>query len=322
MKSWIALFFMLGLGQTFAGAAFIDFEQKLIFPEELGGMTFDRVEKYSNEALGYSLFYAKGDTFQAEVSISNLGHDTIVDGHTAAEKAQISKRLKIMLERQQDNKEISDLRRRGSNIVPNKGPLRFAYTVFQYKNAEGDQRLHAVYATGARDNYIKIEFVFDLTAGKQGSAMADKMQAQLVKLLRSRPNNQALLLSACDVLLLNPTSYGGQRSAQYVMGEAEKMGNLNIYPELFAWPDGWRTPKNANLLIAAYFAGMMKVVVPKKLDSGGDAEAFMAMISAYETMRANETIEVIPKLDEWAKAPNKRVLFNQLMVEFEYQHAE
>ena len=77
---------------------------------------------------------------------------------------------------------------------------------------------------------------------------------------------------------------GGLTAAQHLLAKTKTMGNLNVYTHLFVWPTGYYSkPKNADLLIAGYFAGMLQVVVPKKLE-------------------------------EWAKHPDRRALFDQLLI--------
>ena len=99
---------------------------------------------------------------------------------------------------------------------------------------------------------------------------------------------------------------------------AQTQGNLEVYDLLFAWPGGYRKPKNADLLMAAYFAGMLKVVVPENLESGGAEEAFHAMLSAYETMRAQDQIKSISKFDEWLKVEDLAARYKKALVDCDY----
>lgn len=321
MKAWsIVLFWTVGLTNVFADTAFIDFDLGLVFPQKLGGMMCDRVEKYDNGALGYTVFYGQGD-FSAEISVYNLGREAIADGHARDNVSVVFQSVEGLQKRDQEQGEISNVRKRGSVVVPQKGDIQFANTVYQYlvpRVADGltnsIPRIQSVYVTGALNNFFKVQFHFDVDKNKQARAMADGMVGKLVSMMKAKPSAEELLLAACDATLYNPADYGGRTAAQYVFSKAQAMGNLNVYTHLFVWPDGYRKPKTADLLIAAYFAGMLKVVVPQQLEAGGEHEAFAAMLQAYSAMRERDDIESIPQLDEWVEAPDKRVLFDELLL--------
>jgi hypothetical protein len=299
-----------------AGPAFIDYELNWIFPQNLGGLPYEAAEKYNNPALGYSVFYKQGTSFDAVVSVYNLGRTAIPDGCKGEGVDLVLQSVESALEMRQEKSGIAGLKKRGSTVVPRQGDIQFASTVFQYAEGQTNtvQKIKSAYVTGFRGNFVKLEFTFDLLEGSKARTMADEMVDQLIEVFKGQPDEQALLLASCAAVLHDPAGHGGRTAAQRVMAKAQTMGNLNVYTHLFVWPDGYGKPKNADLLIVAYFAGMLPVVVPQQLEEGGAVEAFAAMLGAYQIMRAKEQIDPIPEFDEWAKHPDKKALFNQLMI--------
>ncbi len=145
--------------------------------------------------------------------------------------------------------------------------------------------------------------------------MANEMMVQLSQMVKAAPSDDDLLMAACSVFLNDPYSFGGLSSAKYLMDKAGAMDELSVYSHLFIWPTGyWGKPKNADLLIAAYFAGMLQVVIPQQLEEGGDFEAFIAMLEVYEKLRSKDQIGEISKVGEWAKTSDKRALYDQLLI--------
>ncbi|VGO17316.1 hypothetical protein PDESU_05912 [Pontiella desulfatans] len=318
---WVALLLcMTGLHAAFGDAAYVDYELKLVFPAKLGGMDCEKVEKYNNEDLGFSLFYQRGDQFDAEVSVYNLGRPSIETGHDVDGIDIVIRSVEDDYKRREEGAAVSNVRKRGTMVVPKKGEIQFSNTVFQYLQPRGIDgrtnnvpRILSVYATAAHNHFFKIQFSFDVAGSKDARLMADRMVQELSTTIKGGLSEEELLLAACTALIRNPADYGGRAAAQLVLAQSQTMDNLNIYPHLFAWPDGYRKPKNANLLIAAYFAGMIQVVVPQKLEAGGECEGFIAMLSAYESLRKNDQIESIPDFDEWVKAADKKALFQELL---------
>jgi hypothetical protein len=317
---WIGLVVCLAGLQAMADTAMVDLGLGLVFPQELGGMTCRKVEKYNNEDLGYSLFYTREGGFDAEVSVFTFGRESIPDSYQAADLDVVFKGVESWKERQAEGGVISNVRKRGGTEVPRSGEIRFANVVFQYSEAREEDgrtnsvpRILSVYATAAHNRFFKIQFNFDVAGNRDARAMSERLIEQMVKTIQAGQTEDELLLAACDALLNDPSGYGGRSAAQHIWARAQTMGDLNIYTHLFVWPDGYRKPKNADLLIAAYIAGMLKVVVPQKLDAGGEKEAFIAMLQAYGNMRARDDIEAIPEFDEWAKHPDKRALFDELL---------
>jgi hypothetical protein len=321
MKWIVILLCMLGVQGVMADAAFVDFDLGLIYPQELGGMTCNRVEKYDNAGLGYTVFYKKGDNFSAEISVYTLGRESIASGHAPKETAVIFESVERNLELRQEGGAIAGLRKRGSVVVPKKGSIQFANTVFQYSTFEVAEgltnsvpRILSTYGAGAHNNLVKVLFNFDVAESKQARPMADRLVNQLVQTIKAGHSEEELLMAACDALIYNPSDYAGRIAARQVFVKAQTMGELNVFTHLFVWPQDYRKPENADLLTAAYFAGMLKVVIPQKLEAGGELEGFIFMLKAYESMRARNDIESIPQLDEWMKADDKQALFDELLL--------
>lgn len=195
--------------------------------------------------------------------------------------------------------------------------LRFATVVSSYKDLElaDTEKLQATYVTAIEDQLIKLQLTFNRSERMKAQEAANKMMAQLTEIVRTQPAGNEILMASCSVFLNDPASYAGVTSANYLMDKASAMGNLNVYSHLFVWPTSyWSKPKNANLLIAAYFAGMLQVVVPQQLDEGGEFEAFVALLETYDKLRAKEQIDEITEIAEWAKHADKRALFDELLV--------
>ncbi len=321
MKWIVVLLCVSGIQWTVADAAFVDFDLGLIYPQELGGMTCTQVEKYDNEALGYTAYFEKGETFSAEISVYTLGRTSIADGNSPGDMAVVFESVKKEMERQQENELITGFRKRGSAVVPKKGSIQFANTVYQYsepRQVDGMPgsvpRILSVYAIAAHNNFFRVQFRFDVEDSKLARAMSEKLIIQLIQTIQAGNSEEEMLMAACEALINNPSDYAGRIAGQQIWAKAQTMGELNVYTHLFVWPDGYRKPKNADLLTAAYFAGMLQVVVPQKLDVGGEKEGFIAMLKAYENMRAREDIDSIPQFDEWIKNPDKHALFDELLL--------
>ncbi len=299
-----------------AEPAFLDYDLNWLFPQQLGGLDYEAVEKYDNVDLGYNVFYRKGESFDAVVSVYNMGRSGISDGYRGEAVEVVSQSVGSLLRLEEKQGKIIGLKKRGSTIVPKNSAIQFASTVFQYREGEtnGVQKIRAVYVTALRNNFIKLEFTFDLLEGKTAQPMANEMVSQLIGLATAKTDEQSLLLASCAAFLHDPVGHGGRTAAGYFMPKAQVMDNLNVYPHLFAWPDGYSKPKNVDFLVAAYFAGMLRVVVPDQLEEGGEFEAFCAMLDTYELLRSKEQMVQLPKLDEWAKNPDRQALFDQLLV--------
>ncbi len=302
---------------TAAEPAFLDYNLNWIFPQQLGGMDYEKAEAYGNLDLGYSVFYGKETAFKAVVSVYNMGHSNLPDGHQSEPVNIVSESVEGLLKLDQKKERISGLKKRGTTVVPKQGAVQFASTVFQYKEAQtnGVQKIRAVYVTCLKNNFIKVQFTFDRLEGKKAQTMATKMIDQLIQLTKEEADEQTLLLASCAAFLHDPLGHGGRTAAGYFLPRVQTMDNLNVYTHLFAWPNNYLKPKNVKFLIAAYFAGMLPVVVPEQLEEGGEFEAFIAMLNTYELLRSQEQIDKISKLDEWVKNPDKQALFDQLLIE-------
>lgn len=321
-----AALFSVVLGAS-ADTAFIDFNLGVVFPQKLAGMEYDRFVKYNEADFGYSLFYTRGESFSCEVSLLTMGRTEIPDGYQGDGVEMIFKSIDIEMERREKENEILNVKKRGGAVVPKKSPLQFSNKVFQYSEkrdgiAQPVPRINSAYVTGKHNKFIKVQFHFDITENKAARVMADQLAKELVIALVTKKSEEDILLAACDAAINNPADYGGQLAAQHVFQKFQTMGNLNIYDALFVWPDGYSKPKNADFLTTAYFAGMLKVVVPQKLDQGGEFEAFEAMLQAYENMRSRDQIASISQLDEWCKAEDRKALYQKLLVELGYAAGE
>lgn len=312
-----------------ADSAFVDFDLGLIYPQTLAGMSCERVDNYDNKALGYSVFYRHGTGFTAEVSVYTLGHDSIGSGPTADGINLVFERIEADQKRLKDEGNLVSVQKRGSMVVPKKGAIQFANTVYKCAvlrevndKIKPIPQIQSVYVTGSRKHFVCVQFRFDVAKNKEARSMADLLVRQMVSLLGAEASSEEQLLAACDAVVHNPADYSGMVAAQHVLSTAQLMAGLNVYSDFFVWAQDYRKPKNADLLTAAYFAGMLKVVLPEKLESGGEQEAFVSMLKAYDAMRRRDQIVAIAKLDEWSKAEDKAALYQEVLVEFGYARAE
>jgi len=323
MKSMLVLSLLLCVVSSFAGTALVDSGLGLIFPQELGGLGYDQAVKYDAEDFGYRVSYKRGESFSASITICNLGFSSIPEGHEGEGVDLVFQTLETNQKLRVKSGEISDFRKRGSSVVPREGRIRFSNRGFQFLEpresaAKPVKRTQLVYVAAVRNQLIKLDFTFDQVEGKKARGMSEKMLEQLMVMLQAQPNEQTLVMAACEALLLDPSGYGGRVAAQQVIAANATSYNVNIYPELFAWPTSYyRRPKNSELLQAAYVAGAIQ-----GQEAGDESNGLAAMLSAYQTLRAKEQIKSIEKLDEWVAAPDKKALFDQLMVEFRYRLLE
>jgi len=302
-----------------ADPALVDFERGWIFPQDLGGLKYEISEKYEEDDFGYRIIYRAGEAFEAEINVYDLGQEAIPNGCKGEGIDMVLQSVEDDLQLRLKHGEIENLKKLRTGVIPHKGTFKFTTVVSSYEDAEaepaGTKKLQATYVTGIRIQFIRLRFTFDRPKNMQAQKMANKMISQLIKMATTRPGDEEILLASCSAFLNDPASYGGLTSAQYLMAKANTMGNLNVYTHLFVWPTGYYSkPKNADLLIAGYFAGMLKVVVPQKLDEGGEFEAFSAMLDTYGILRSKEQIDDIPKIAEWAANPDKRALYDQLLI--------
>jgi len=322
MKRIVFLGLLLVLGLAFsvnADPALVDFERGWIFPQDLGGLKYVISEKYEAADFGYRILYRIGEAFEAEINVYDLGQESIPNGCKGEGIDLVLKSVEQDLKLRQDHGEIENLKKLQTTVIPRKGTFRFATVVSSYKdqNAEpaGNPKLQATYVTGIRNQFIRLRFNFDRAKKGEAGKMANTMISQLTQIATARPGEEEILLASCSVFLNDPASYGGLTAAQHLLAKTKTMGNLNVYTHLFVWPTGYYSkPKNSDLLIAAYFAGMLQVVVPQKLDEGGEFEAFSAMLDVYGILRAKEQINDIPKIGEWSKHPDRRALYDQLLI--------
>jgi len=312
----------LVLGLVFsasADSALVDFERKWIFPQDLGGLKYEISEKYEVADFGYRIIYRAGEAFEAEINVYDLGQESIPNGWEGEGIDMVLQSVEDDLQLRLKHGEIKNLKKLRTGVAPHKGTFKFATVVSSYEDAEaepaGTKKLQATYVTGIRNQFIRLRFTFDRPKNMQAQEMANKMISQLTKMATARPEEEEILLASCSAFLNDPASYGGLTAAQHLFAKTKTMGNLNVYTHLFVWPTGYYSkPKNADLLIAGYFAGMLQVVVPQKLDEGGEVEAFSAMLDTYKILRSKEQISEIEKVEEWAKHSDRRALFDQLLI--------
>lgn len=315
---FMGLMAVLGLAfSADADPALVDFERKWIFPQDLGGLKYEISEKYEVADFGYRIIYRADEFFDAEVTIYDLGRDSIPNGHKGEGIDVVLQNVDDALKLRLNHGEIENLKKLRTGVTPKGDALQFSTGVSSYKDTDppNAKKIQATYVTGIRNQFVRLQFTFDQAKRGEAREMANQMMAQLAQLTTARPEEEELLMASCSAFLNDPSSYGGLISARYLMDKAQKMGNLNVYTHLFVWPTGYYSkPKNAELLIAAYFAGMLQVVVPQKLEEGGEFEAFSSMLDVYGILRAKEQIDDIPKIDEWAKHPDRRALYDQLLI--------
>lgn len=300
-----------------AEPAFIDFERSWILPQEFGGLKYEVSEKYEEADFGYRVLYRDGESFEAEITIYDLGYDSIPNGGTGEEIDAVLKGVEEALQLREKHGEIIHVRKLRTSVTPKGEMLQFSMVISLYKEVETEEvnKLQALYVTGVQNQFIRLQFIFDQKEKTKALERVSQMVSELTNMVKTKPSDDELLLASCSVFLNDPYSFGGLASAQYLMAKANEKGNLSVYTHLFVWPTGyWSKPKNADLLIAGYFAGMLQVVIPQQLDEGGDFEAFLAMLKTYETLRAKELIDEIPKIGEWAKNSDKRALYDQLLI--------
>lgn len=321
---------ILGLAGTWAAwgdSAFVDFDSGLIFPQKLAGMTFERVEKYDSPELGYSVFYALDGGFSAEVSVFNLGREKIETGHKGDGIDVVFQGLEVLQERRKKNGEIAKLKKRGSTEIPRKGAIRFANRVYQYAEpravagrTNAVTRIQSVYVTAAHNHFFKVEFLFDIGRNTEAREMAGQLVSTMIRIIQAGHSDEELLLAACDAVIGNPSGYAGRLAARHVLEKVQTMGELEIYDAFFVWSDlsRWQKPKNYELLEAAYYAGMIRAILPQKLDHGGGFEAFSAMVDAYKVMRSKDQIVPIEQLEKWAAAPDRQAAYQQQLIDFNY----
>ncbi|WP_372794742.1 hypothetical protein, partial [Pontiella sp.] len=257
-----------------ADAAHVDFELGIVFPQELAGMPLDQVEKYNAAELGYSLFYSDGD-FSCEVSVFDLGRSDIPDGPSSDGLQTIIQSMELEMEKLDKQGDIDKFQKRGGPVVPKTSPLQFSNTVFKYsepREVDGKRKMipryNSIYLTGSHGKFIKVQFKFDAAGNSRARGMADELVKQLVVGLVTERSEDDLLLAACDALIHNPAGYSGQMAAQRIYEKTMTMDELSIYDAFFVWPQDYSKPDNADLLTVAYFAGMLKVVIPQQLASG------------------------------------------------------
>ncbi|MEN8254350.1 MAG: hypothetical protein ABFR33_02665 [Verrucomicrobiota bacterium] len=304
-----------------ADSALVDFERKWIFPQDLGGLEYVVSEKFEEDDFGYRIIYRAGESFEAEINVYDLGQESITNGHEGEGIDLVLQTVEDDLKLREKHGEIETLKKLQTTVTVQTNTFRFATVVSCYKdqNAEpvGREKIQATYVTGIRNRFIRLRFSFDRNKRGDAGEMVKKMLVQLTEMATARPEEEEILLASCSAFLNDPASYGGLTAAQHLFAKTKTMGNLNVYTHLFVWPTGYYSkPKNADLLIAGYFAGMLQVVVPQKLDEGGEVEAFSAMLDTYKILRSKEQIEKIDKIEEWANHPvsDRRALFEKLLI--------
>jgi hypothetical protein len=302
-----------------AKAGYVDFKRYWAFPDKLGGVPFEKVEKYDRESFGYSVFYRDGDQLGATVTIYDMGHADIPDGCKGEGVETVLESVDRALTLRVKKGEIGNLKKRGRTVVPKNGRLQYASVMYQYADASITNginlKLHAAYVTGWTGKYLKLEFAFGVEQRDRARSMADAMIGQLTQLVQKELDEDELAMAACSAFLLDPNGYGGRTAAGKIQGVVQSMGDLNIYTHLFAWPEDHGKPRNADLLVMAYFAGMLEVVLPAGLENGGECEGFIAMLETYRKLRGQQQIEEIPDLEKWLAVEDKRVLFDELLVD-------
>jgi len=296
-----------------ATPSMIDFEHQWCFPHELSGFKFLGAEKYKDVDQGYTLYYGTAEEGSVlEVSVLNQGLDAIPDGCKSTEIETFLKSEEKKLKWKADQKQLTHFSRLKDVVAPPKKPIAFRCACFEYTEAETPTEfMHKVVgATGNQNHFV----VFRYITTNEVLTTTTEISSALGEMLSEHPDKDQVLLDACSIFLESPSSFPGIISAQYLMGQAQNMDNLNVYPQFFVWPKSYyEKPRNADLLIAAYFAGVLQVVIPAHLDEGGEYEGFIAMLNTYEKLRQTDQIKSIEELDKWLKTSDKKALFEEVI---------
>jgi len=301
--------------------AFVDYDLQLAFPQKLGGLDFVKVEKYKMKERGYSLFYKKGSSFLIEVSIYNMGHNSIPDGCDGDLFKERFRGVENELDRMLKQEKILDLKKKGQTVITSKNSVPFLTTMFQYKwntNAVNQKiEMKAICVTGKKNNFIKTTFTFDFSQRSSAKKILAKTLDQLAEMLTKKMDDQAIFFASYEALFCDPASYAGRVAGQYMLQKVQTMDNINIYTHILVWRKMSSPPENSNLLLAGYFAGIFKAMMQKKSEEQIDISAFESMLDLYQIMRAKKEIESIEKLDKWSAVPDKKALFKRLLIKEE-----
>jgi len=301
-------------------AAFFDDEYQWIYPQKLGGMDFIKLEKYREKAFGYKVFYKKDDTFYANISVYDMGYNKIPSGWTNEVVLKCVDSVRVELNRRVKQEQIKDLKEVGPVFVPKNGKRKFALTSFYYKMNEEEiekqkRYFRLIYLVGIKNKFFKVDFFFDYLRRKEAKKASEQMVSQLLHMMDFKPNDMQILQASYEALMYDPAGYGGKKAANYFFNKANPMLGLNIYTFLFVWEKSGSAPANAPLIMAGYFAGMLKEILPKKLEEGGELAAFTTMLKVYKIMREKNEITAIPQLDRWVAASDKKALLIKLLAE-------
>ncbi len=160
-------FMGLALGLVFsvlAEPAVVDFEQKWIFPKELGGLEYEASEKYEVADFGYRILYRKGDSFDAEVNIYDFGQDEIPDGYKGKGIDLIFESVEADLKLRLKRGEVDALKKLHSRVISKEGMLQFATVVSSYTETDlpNERKIQATYLTAVEGQFIRLRFTFDL----------------------------------------------------------------------------------------------------------------------------------------------------------------
>ena len=319
---WIMAFAsVLGAWGARGGAAFVDPEAKWIFPNRIDAFSFVGAEKYREAISGYSLFYSNAVPASLEISVCTLDVAEIPDGWEGKAIDRAFQIEEATLALQERRNAIFSLKKPNASILPPKASVRFAvkrYAYSEFREGDGDKPtpvIRLLCVTGRSGRFVRLVFSYAEKDEANLRAVLKATIARMAEIVSGPADDDSLVLAACEVQLRDPMSSGGKMAARIVLERAEKESDrLGFYPDLFAWPkDRWRKPDNADLLVIAYTAGVLKTILPEGKSEGGEFEGFLAMLDAYGIMRAKDQIQAIPKLDEWRKAPDKKALFEKLL---------
>jgi len=299
-------------------AAFVDYDLQFAFPQKLGGLDYVTVEKYKMKERGYSVFYKKGPSFLMEVSVYKMGHDSIPDGCKGDLFKERFRGVENELDRMLKQKKILNLKKKGQTVISSKSAVTFLTTMFQYKlntNAATQKiEMKAIAVTGKKNNFVKVTFRFDFEQRSLAKKILVKTLNQLGEMVSKKMDDQSVFFASYEALFCDPASYGGRVAGQYMLQKVKKMGNINIYEHVLVWRKMSSPPKNSELLLAGYFAGIFKAMIEKKSEVETDISAFVSMLDLYKIMRAKNEIEAIAKLDEWSAVSDKKALFEKLLI--------
>ena len=291
----------------------VDMEAELIFPMKLSGMITLEPHFYDNPDLGYSLRYAKDEWSKVDIYVYNLGLPEIPNGPNSEAVKKESRSVSRIISSMQDDDRYTNVKKLGKTTTPMSGKTRFIKESYQYTQ-DGSGRLSESYITGYNNHFIKIRFTYAEKRRSEAKKVAKELLEGLVGLMESNHDEKTMALAAISVFLSDPSSKAARASIQGAVDYAieTEVFTISIPAEIFPWTGNEVEIENSELLITAYFAGVMSFIVPNELDRGGEVEGFTEMLTTYQALREKDEIQKISELDAWLLEDDKMALFHRI----------